>query len=157
MSVERSGSSKQAAHRGTEGLPKHVRPSKQAYYERKANIRVYSKLGDLPADQLTVKLARFVEWIKGMVPCLGKSTDTTPKRQKSADRRREVIAKKPKISRHKYLMFSEVVEEGGEVVAIVYRAEEEESIPKEKWRWIKEAIAEVYLKVLSEHHGPPPR
>ncbi|XP_053947364.1 uncharacterized protein LOC128856035 [Anastrepha ludens] len=154
--VEKPGSSKHVANVGKEGGRKHARPSKRAYYERKAAIKVLSRLRDVPANQLTVEQARSVEWAKGVVSSSGKPVDTAPKRQSTPDHTEEGVAKKTKIGGHKYPIFGEVVNSGGEVLGIVDRAEEEGAIPKEKWKSVEDAIAEVYLQVLEENPGPPP-
>ncbi|XP_054746638.1 uncharacterized protein LOC129251300 [Anastrepha obliqua] len=68
----------------------------------------------------------------------------------------ERAAKRQKAGGQKHQTFSEVVKGGGEILAVIDKGEEEGVIPKEKWRWIEEAIAEVYLQILEEHPGPPP-
>ncbi|XP_036329760.1 uncharacterized protein LOC118741893 [Rhagoletis pomonella] len=149
-------SSRKVANTGLGGSAKHVRPSKQAYYDKKAAMRVVNKIGDLPTEQLTEEQVRSLEWARGVVASLGRPAAAAPKRQRSAEQAGGGVTKRPRTGGHKYPTFRDVVKGGGEVLAIIDRGEEEGTIPKEKWRLVEEAIAEIYLQVLDENRGPPP-
>lgn len=92
----------------------------------------------------------------GVVFGKGKPADTAPNRQRSAEQIGDRVAKRPKTGGHKYPSFSDIVKSGGEVLAIIGKGGEEGTIPKEKWRWVEEVIADIYLQIQEDNPGPPP-
>lgn len=65
---------------------------------------------------------------------MGKPVGRAPKIHRSAESTEKGVIKIPKRGGQKYPCFSEVVNGGGEVLAIVARAEQNGTTPKEKWR-----------------------
>lgn len=136
-------------------------PSKAGYQDRRNAARLLSRVHTTPPTEaeLTKELKMSIDWAKSVLPNFQLDRPETPaaaaKRQRSAEGEKP-LAKKVRthgVTPHK--SFAEVAK-NRIVIGVLDEGDPEGKIPKQQWKWVQAALAQVAMEVLLSNPGPPP-
>ncbi|XP_037929168.1 uncharacterized protein LOC119663631 [Teleopsis dalmanni] len=137
---------------------RRIPPSKKAHNDRRMATRILQRVGEIPADKISQQQASSLEWAKSI---LAKSSnkeaskpDQVSKRQRSQEEE-PPLTKKPRGYNVLVRPYSEVAKDNL-IIGVLDRSAEEGRIPKDKWKWVSAALADIFLQVLEENPGPAP-
>ncbi|XP_065354495.1 uncharacterized protein LOC135962813 [Calliphora vicina] len=154
--------------------PIRKEPSRRAFVQRRAAMRIIDRLGSKSADALNIDELSKLSWAKAQLAELDSSNtppsadaanqgaSAGPKRQRSEEELLQQQNTQPKTKRPKQEArvirrpYSEVAR-NPLVRAIIDRSVDDGAISQEKWLKIRQGMLGVYWKILKENPGPSPQ
>nr|AMS38349.1 hypothetical protein [Bactrocera tryoni] len=129
--------------------------------DRRLAAKIVERYGGKHAGQVTEQHANTLEWAKKVLSeddragLETKRTEPAVKRQRSHEGETS-LGKKPRTG--KAPTFSEIAKgAGARVLGVLDRSREDGAISHEEWKRVAAAISSVFLKVVKENPGPPPK
>ncbi|XP_037812744.1 uncharacterized protein LOC119616483 [Lucilia sericata] len=158
-----------------ENPPSRKDPSRKAFVQRRAAMRLVERLGVKSVDTLTPDEKSSLDWAKALLAqpecsdppttsdAADQATSAGPKRQRSEEEHALQAVPQPKTKRQKQFEtrivnrpYSEVAK-NPLVRAIVDKSVNDGAISQDKWLIIRQKMLEVYWKILKENPGPSPQ
>ncbi|XP_046808734.1 uncharacterized protein LOC124420333 [Lucilia cuprina] len=158
-----------------ENPPSRKDPSRKAFVQRRAAMRLVERLGVKSVDTLTTDEKSSLDWAKALLAqpecsdppttsdAADQATSAGPKRQRSEEEHALQAVPQPKTKRQKQFEtrivnrpYSEVAK-NPLVRAIVDKSVNDGAISQDKWLIIRQKMLEVYWKILKENPGPSPQ
>ncbi|XP_049316539.1 uncharacterized protein LOC125779308 [Bactrocera dorsalis] len=129
--------------------------------DRRLAAKIVERYGDKHVGQVSEQHASTLEWAKKVLSeddRAGPETSRTEpavKRQRSHEGETSLI-KKPRTG--KAPTFSEIAKGAGAIVlGVLDRSREDGAISHDEWKRVAAAISSVFLRVVKENPGPPPK
>lgn len=142
------------------GAKPHVPPSKRKFNDRRQALRIIKRNGDVNQETLTAKQRDSLKWARNVIEnqdiTAASTSEQAAKRLRSPDEHPQPKRAKVISWNSGHRSFSEVVKDDL-VMAVIDKGEEDGIIPKDKWKYVVDALSSTYVHIRKEMPGPPPR
>lgn len=119
------------------------------------SARIIEKFRNVPAEELTPQQVSSLEWAQKIQQGLEASNEgLTSKRQRSQEEE-PPHTKRPRPNKIQPKSYSDAAK-NSLILGVIDKSVEEGRIPKDKWKWVANAVSSISLQVLEENPGPPP-
>ncbi|XP_050338279.1 uncharacterized protein LOC126764663 [Bactrocera neohumeralis] len=147
--------------KGSTGNKSKAALARKLKSDRRLAAKILERYGDKHAGQVSEQHASTLEWAKKVlseddrVELKTSRTEPAVKRQRSHEGETSLV-KKPRTG--KAPTFSEIAKgAGARILGVLDRSREDGAISHDEWKRVAAAISSVFLRVVKENPGPPPK